>query len=77
MIKKTIFIGAHSAVPELSSFRLDETQQLLLHWWERHGRRDPVQKPWMFTAAGAWPQPHEPLKPYGIWVAEVMLCSAA
>ena len=50
---------------------------LLLHWWERHGRRDPVQKPWMFTAAGAWPQPHEQLEPYGIWVAEVMRCSAA
>ena len=47
--------------------------QLLLHWWERHGRRDPVQKPWMFTASGVWPQPNEQLEPYGIWVAEVML----
>lgn len=51
--------------------------QALLAWWELNGRRDPAQKPWMFTAAGAWPQPGEQLGLYGIWIAEVMQCSAA
>ena len=51
--------------------------QALLAWWELNGRRDPAQKPWMFTAAGSWPQPGEQLAPYGIWIAEVMRCSAA
>ena len=45
----------------------------LLVWWERHGRRDPAQKPWMFTADRTWPRPDELLSPYGIWIAEVML----
>ena len=45
----------------------------LLAWWELHGRRDPVQKPWMFKADGQWPTPEEGLNPYPIHVAEVML----
>ena len=45
----------------------------LLSWWEVHGRRDPEQKPWMFTADRAWPQPDDVLSPFGIWIAEVML----
>jgi len=45
----------------------------LLAWWAVHGRRDPVQKPWMFTAAGGWPGPQQDLDPYGIWIVEVML----
>ena len=45
----------------------------LLQWWERHGRRDPAQKPWMFTPDGNWPAPGDALDPYGIWIAEVML----
>lgn len=45
----------------------------LLAWWEINGRRDPAQKPWMFTAVGHWPSAAESLDPYGIWIAEVML----
>ena len=50
-----------------------ELSRSLLVWWERHGRRDSAQKPWMFTADQRWPQPDEVLSPYGIWIAEVML----
>ena len=45
----------------------------LLGWWQAYGRRDPAQKPWMFTADGTWPLPEDNLSPYGIWIAEVML----
>ena len=45
----------------------------LLSWWEIHGRRDPEQKPWMFTTDRTWPQPDDVLSPFGIWIAEVML----
>ena len=45
----------------------------LLGWWQACGRRDPAQKPWMFTADGTWPMPEDCLSPYGIWIAEVML----
>ena len=45
----------------------------LLGWWQACGRRDPAQKPWMFTADGTWPLPEDCLSPYGIWIAEVML----
>ena len=45
----------------------------LLGWWQACGRRDPAQKPWMFTADGSWPLPEDNLSPYGIWIAEVML----
>ena len=45
----------------------------LLGWWEIHGRRNPDQKPWMFTAEGRYPEPGEPLDAGGIWIAEVML----
>ncbi len=51
--------------------------QALLSWWETEGRRDPVQKPWMFKADGLWPDPDDLLDPYGVLVAEVMRCSAA
>ena len=54
-----------------------ELSQSLLAWWEVHGRKDPALKPWMFTAEGAWPQPQDELDPYGIWIVEVMRCSAA
>ena len=50
-----------------------ELSGLLLSWWELHGRRDPEQKPWMFTADRTWPQPDDVLSPFGIWIAEVML----
>ena len=38
-----------------------------------NGRRDPEQKPWMFTTDRTWPQPDDVLSPFGIWIAEVML----
>ena len=50
-----------------------ELSACLLSWWQAHGRRDPVQKPWMFKPAGAWPEAVHHLDPYGIWIAEVML----
>ena len=50
-----------------------ELSRALLAWWEKHGRRDPGQKPWMFTADETWPLPAELLSPYGIYIAEVML----
>ena len=57
---------------------LDSRMSLsLLAWWEVHGRRDPLQKPWMFMPGRRWPQPDQWLSPYGVWIAEVMLCSAA
>ena len=49
----------------------------LLAWWQAYGRKDPALKPWMFLADGAWPAAEEMLNPYGIWIAEVMRCSAA
>lgn len=50
-----------------------ELSACLLGWWQAHGRRDPLQKPWMFKPAGGWPEADHPLDPYGIWIAEVML----
>ena len=49
-----------------------ELSQSLLAWWEVHGRRDPAQKPWMFTAEGRYPEPGEPLDVGGIWIASEM-----
>lgn len=54
-----------------------ELAHVLLAWWEAHGRRDVAQKPWMFSSNGDWPHPQDELDPYGIWIAEVMRCSAA
>ena len=45
----------------------------LLAWWEVSGRKDPTQKPWMFTKEGRWPEPEEHLSALECWVAEVML----
>ena len=42
----------------------------LLAWWEIHGRHD---IPWKRHPDGARPGPGEPLDPFGVWVAEVML----
>ena len=65
----------NSAVADLAPLRERAPQMsgLLLAWWEVHGRRDPAQKPWMFTKDGRWPRPEELLHPYPILVAEVML----
>jgi len=42
----------------------------LLPWWQVHGRH---WVPWKLNPAGQRPAPGEPLNPYPIWVAEVML----
>lgn len=42
----------------------------LLVWWQRHGRHT---IPWKLRADGGRPADGEPLDPYPIWVAEVML----
>lgn len=42
----------------------------LLDWWESNGRHD---IPWKLRPDGSRPGPGEPLDPFGVWVAEVML----
>ena len=62
----------HHPVDSWVAARASDLTGTLLAWWELHGRRDPVQKPWMFKADGQWPGPDEGLNPYPIHVAEVM-----
>jgi A/G-specific adenine glycosylase len=50
---------------ELESLRLS-----LIDWVQRQGRQG---IPWTLKASGERPASAEPLDPYGIWVAEVML----
>ncbi len=45
-------------------------RRFLLDWWQIHGRHG---IPWKLKPAGLPPADGEPLDPYGIWVAEVML----
>ena len=45
-------------------------QRALLSWWQQHGRH---WIPWKLRADGNPPADGEPLDPYGIWVAEIML----
>jgi A/G-specific adenine glycosylase len=47
-----------------------ELRQLLLSWWQEHGRHT---IPWKLQPDGRLPEPGEPLDPFAIWVAEVML----
>ena len=47
-----------------------ELRWLLLAWWQAKGRHG---IPWKRGAVGLRPAPGEPLDPYPIWVAEVML----
>ena len=56
-----------------SSAMARELTGSLLAWWEVSGRKDPTQKPWMFTKEGRWPEPEEHLSALECWVAEVML----
>ncbi len=42
----------------------------LLAWWEANGRH---ALPWKLRPDGSIPGPGEPLDPFGVWVAEVML----
>ncbi|WP_254944468.1 8-oxo-dGTP diphosphatase MutT [Cyanobium sp. AMD-g] len=42
----------------------------LLDWWESNGRH---HIPWKLRPDGSRPGPGEPLDPFGVWVAEVML----
>ena len=46
----------------------------LLVWWAEQGRRG---IPWKLSPEGVSPAPEQDLDPYGIWIAEVMRCSAA
>ena len=41
------------------------------------GRCYVAQKPWMFPTNESWPAPEERLDPYGIWISEMLRCSAA
>jgi len=45
-------------------------RELLLAWWQHNGRQS---IPWKLKQDGSLPAPCEPLDPYAIWVAEVML----
>ena len=45
-------------------------RSLLLAWWQQHGRHG---IPWKLCSEGRRAHPGEPLDPYGIWIAEVML----
>jgi A/G-specific adenine glycosylase len=47
-----------------------ELRQPLLSWWEEHGRHS---IPWKLSADGSQPGTGEPLDPFAIWCAEVML----
>ena len=47
---------------------------VLLAWWERHGRGG---IPWKLLPGGERPAPDKELDLYSIWIAEVMLLSAA
>ena len=62
-----------SPMTGLSAGAAPPMTRALLAWWDGHGRKDPAQKPWMFTHAGCWPSAVDDLDPYGIWIAEVML----
>jgi A/G-specific adenine glycosylase len=50
--------------------RVPVLRRSLLTWWQLHGRHD---IPWKLNRAGSPPADGEPLDPYGIWIAEVML----
>jgi A/G-specific adenine glycosylase len=50
--------------------RVTELRFQLLRWWEQHGRHS---IPWKLGPDGGLPRDGEPLDPYPIWVAEVML----
>ncbi len=50
--------------------RVPAQRQLLLAWWDVYGRH---AIPWKLRADGSRPADGEPLDPYGVWVAEVML----
>ncbi|MFM7311978.1 MAG: 8-oxo-dGTP diphosphatase MutT [Cyanobium sp.] len=47
-----------------------ELRRLLLAWWEQHGRH---AIPWKLRPDGSRPADGEPIDPYGVAVAEVML----
>ncbi|KEF41165.1 MAG: adenine glycosylase [Cyanobium sp. CACIAM 14] len=49
---------------------LEPVRETLLGWWTRHGRHD---IPWKRLPDGRRPEPGEPLDPYAVLVAEVML----
>ena len=63
--------GRGQGVPEeLGELQALALRAALLHWWQANGRH---WIPWKLRADGSRPQPGEPLDPYPVWVAEVML----
>jgi len=56
------------------AFQVPKLRQQLLGWWELQGRHT---IPWKLTADGRRPADGEELDPYPVFVAEVMLRSAA
>ena len=50
--------------------RAPELRRSLLAWWQVDGRQ---AIPWKLNPDGSLPADGEPLDPYPIWVAEVML----
>jgi A/G-specific adenine glycosylase len=60
----------HAAFSDGDPIHAPELRAALLGWWEVHGRHT---IPWKCTTGGQRPTRGEPLDPYGIWVAEVML----
>ncbi len=49
---------------------IEPLRDSLLDWWESNGRHD---IPWKLRPDGSRPRSGEPLDPFGVWVAEVML----
>jgi len=66
-IPRTTSLDAH--LPGLNA-RAPELRRLLLAWWEVHGRH---RIPWKLRPDGRPPADGEPLDPYPVFVAEVML----
>jgi A/G-specific adenine glycosylase len=65
--------AAMTATPIPVPVPLAAVRASLLRWWQSHGRHSPLDKPWMQTADGRWPEPGEEVGPLAVWVAEVML----
>ena len=77
MLPNAVITCASGENSDVGSLPAIDLSLLLLRWWQQHGRLEVSQKPWMFMADGSWPSQAEALSPYGIWIAEVMRCSAA
>ncbi len=63
----TFVLNAEPSGPPVD---VPELRQHLLAWWKLHGRH---AIPWKLRPDGGLPPDGEPLDPYPIWIAEVML----